>query len=90
MRQAAISNHDGPTFFSKLSFIYSFFKTTIVEKSMLKMNMELLHESERQSQIMIDSQFQHNFQNQLPYSPFQEEPITQSMEDMIQTQNIVT
>ena len=38
----------------------------------------------------MDSQFCHNFQNQLPYSHFQEEPIVKSMEDMIQTQNFVT
>ena len=38
----------------------------------------------------MDSQFHHNFQNQLPYSSFQEEPIAKSMEDMIQTQNSVT
>ena len=38
----------------------------------------------------MDSQFHHNFQNQLTYSPFQEEPIAKSMKDMIQTQNFVT
>ena len=38
----------------------------------------------------MDSQFHHNFQNQLPYSPFREEPLAKSMKDMIQTQNSVT
>ena len=38
----------------------------------------------------MDLQFHHNFQNQLPYSPFQKEPITTSMEDMIPTPNSVT
>ena len=38
----------------------------------------------------MDSRFHHNFQNQLLYSPFQEEPIAKSMEDMIQTLNSVT
>jgi len=38
----------------------------------------------------MDSQFHHNFQNQLPYSPFQEEPIAKSMKDMIPTPNSVT
>ena len=38
----------------------------------------------------MDSQFHHNFQNQLPYSLFQEEPIAKSMEDMIPTPNSVT
>ena len=38
----------------------------------------------------MDSRFHHNFQNQLSYSLFQEEPIAKSMEDMIQTQNSVT
>ena len=52
--------------------------------------MEALCESEQQSQNLMDSQFHHNFQNQLPYSPFQEEPIAQSMRDMIQTRNYVT
>ena len=31
-----------------------------------------------------------NFQNQFSYSRFQEEPIAQSMKDMIKTQNFVT
>ena len=53
------------------------------------MSMEALHEFEQQSQSLMDSQFHHNFQNQLPYSPFQEEPIAKSMEDMIQTLNSV-
>ena len=52
--------------------------------------MKLLRESEQQSQNLMDSQFYHNFQNQLPYSPFQEEPMAKSMEGMIQTQNSVT
>ena len=52
--------------------------------------MEPLRESEQQSQHLMDSQFHHNFQNQLPYSPFQEEPIVKSIEDTIQTQNYVT
>ena len=52
--------------------------------------MEPLRESEQQLQNPMDSQFHHNFQNQLPYLPFQEEPIAKSMEDMIQTQNSVT
>jgi len=38
----------------------------------------------------MDSQFHHNFQNQLPYPPFQEEPIAKNMKDIIQTQNSVT
>ena len=54
------------------------------------MNMEALRESEQQSQNLMDSRFHHNYQNQLWYSPFQEEPIAKSMEDMIQTQNSVT
>ena len=52
--------------------------------------MEPLRESEQQPQNPMDSQFHHNFQIQLPYSPFQEEHIAKSMEDMIQTQNSVT
>ena len=52
--------------------------------------MEPLRESEQQLQNPTDSQFHHNFQNQLPYSTFQEEPIAKSMEDMIQIQNFVT
>ena len=58
--------------------------------NILELSMELLCESERQTQYLIDSWFHHNFQNQLSYSPFQEEPITKSIEDMIQTQNLVT
>ena len=38
----------------------------------------------------MNSQFYHNFQNQLPYPPFQEEPIAKNMKDIIQTQNSVT
>ena len=38
----------------------------------------------------MDSQFHHNFQNQLPYSSFQEEPIAKSMEDMIPNPNSAT
>jgi len=40
----------------------------------------------------MDSQFQQNLQNQLSYSPFQEEPtdLEKSMEDIIQIQNFVT
>ena len=38
----------------------------------------------------MNSQFHYNFQNQLSYSSFQEEPITKSMKDMIQTQNSIT
>ena len=38
----------------------------------------------------MDSRFHHNFQNQLSYSPFQEELFAKSMEGMIQTQNSVT
>ena len=38
----------------------------------------------------MDSRFHHNFQNQLSYSPFQEESIAKSMEDMIQIQTSVT
>ena len=40
----------------------------------------------------MDSQFQQNFQNQILYSPFQEEPtdLEKSMEDIIQPQNFVT
>ena len=52
--------------------------------------MELLRESEQQTQYLMDSQSHHNFKNQLPYSPFQEEPTAKSMGDMIQTQNFVT
>ena len=52
--------------------------------------MKLLRESEQQSQNPIDSQFHHNFQNQLPYLLFQEEPISKSMEDMILNPNSVT
>ena len=53
------------------------------------MTMELLHKSEQQSKNLVDSRLHHNFQNQLSYSSFQEEPIDleKSMEDMIQTQN---
>ena len=54
------------------------------------MSIEALRESEQQSQNLIDSQFHHNFQNKLSYSPFQEEQIAKSMEDMSQTQNSVT
>ena len=36
------------------------------------------------------SRFYYNFQNQLPYSSFQEEPIAKSIKDMIQSQNSVT
>ena len=50
--------------------------------------MEPLRESEQQSQNLMDSQFHHNFRNQLPYLPFQ--PITKSMEDIILTPNSVT
>ena len=53
------------------------------------MSMEALRESEQQSQNLMDSRFHHNFQNQLPYSPFQEKLIAKRMED-IQTQNSVT
>ena len=52
--------------------------------------MELLRKSEQQTQYLIDSQFHHNFQNKLPYSSFQEEPISKSIEGMIRTQNFVT
>ena len=52
--------------------------------------MELLSESEQQTQYLIDLQSYTNFQNQLPYSPFQEELIGKSMKDIIQTQNSVT
>ena len=52
--------------------------------------MEPLRESEQQPQKPMNSQFYHNFQNQLPYSSFQEEPIAMIMEDMIQIQNSVT
>ena len=38
----------------------------------------------------MDSQFHHNFQNQLPYSSFQEEPIAKSIGDMIPNPNSVT
>ena len=71
---------------------YSSFSVTLIqneEPSILEMNMELLRESEQQLQNMMDSRLHHNFQNKLPYSPFQEEPIAKSMEDMIQTQNSV-
>ena len=52
--------------------------------------MEPLREFEQQPQNLMDTQFHHNFQSQLPYSPFKEELIAKSMEDMIQTQNFVT
>ena len=38
----------------------------------------------------MDLRFHHNFRNQLPCSPFQEEPIAKSIGDMIQTKNSVT
>jgi len=38
----------------------------------------------------MDLRLHHNFQNQLSYSPFQEELLAKSMKDMIQTQNSVT
>jgi len=60
------------------------------QPSVLDLSMELLRKSEQQTQYLIDSQFYHNFQNQLPYSPFQEELISKSIEDMIQIQNFVT
>jgi len=72
---------------------YSFFSVTQIQNeqsSILKMNMKLLREFEKQSQNMMDSRLHHNFQNQLSYSPSQEEPIAKSMEEMIQTQNSVT
>ena len=52
--------------------------------------MKPLCESELQSQNLMDLQFHHNFRNQLPYSPFQEESIAKSMEDMIPNPNSVT
>ena len=52
--------------------------------------MEPLRESEQQSQNPMDSQFHHNFQNQLSYLPFQEEPSAKSMKDMIPNSNSVT
>ena len=48
-----------------------------------------MREAEQQSQNMMDSRFYHNFQNQISYSPFQEELIVQSIGDMIQTRNSV-
>ena len=60
------------------------------QSSVLELSIELLRESERQTQNLIDSQLHHNFQNQTPYSPFQKNPISQSMEDIIQTQHMVT
>ena len=42
------------------------------QTSIFKLTEKLLHESERQSQIMMDSQF---FQNQASYTPFLELPI---------------
>ena len=55
------------------------------------MSMELLCESEQQSQNLMDSQIHHNFQNQLSYLHFQEESteLEKSMEDMT-AQNSVT
>ena len=72
---------------------YSSFPVSPIQNeqpSILDLSIEPLRESEQQSKNPMDSQFHHNFQNQLPHSPFQEEPITKSMEDMIQTQNSVT
>ena len=57
------------------------------EPSILDLSMEPLRESEQQPQNPMDSQFHHNFQNQFPYSPFQEESIAKSIKDIIQTQN---
>jgi len=54
------------------------------------MSMKILREFEQQSQTMMNSRFHHSFQNQLPYSPFQEELIAQSIEYMIQTRNSIT
>ena len=51
--------------------------------------MEPLREFKQQSQNLMDTRFHHSFQNQLSYTPFQEEPIAKCMEDMIQTQNFV-
>jgi len=59
------------------------------QTSTLELSMEPLREFEQQPQNPMDSQFHHNFQNQLPYSDFQE-PITKSMEDMIPNPNPVT
>ena len=72
---------------------YSSFPVSPIENeqpSILDLSMEPLSESEQQSQNPMDSQFSHNFQNQLPYSPFQEEPIAKSIEDMILNLNSVT
>ena len=71
----------------------SFFQVEPIQNeqpSVLDLSVELLCESEQQTQYLIDSQFYHNFQNQLPYSPFQEEPIANSIKDMIQTRNFIT
>ena len=51
-----------------------------VQLSILDLSMEPLRESEQHSQNLMDSQFHHNFQNQLPYSSFQEEPIVKILE----------
>ena len=52
--------------------------------------MKLLRESEQQSQYLIDLWFHHKFKIQLLCSPFQEEPIAKSIEDMMRTQNFST
>ena len=59
------------------------------QSSILDLSMEPLRESEQHSQNLMDSQFHHNFQNQLPYSSFQEELIAKSMKDVIQTKNSI-
>ena len=71
---------------------YSSFPVSSIQNeqnSILDLSIEPLRESEQQPQNLIDSQFYHNFQNQLPYLFFQE-PITKSMEDMILNSNSVT
>ena len=73
--------------------LYSSFSVTLIQNeqpSILEMNMKHLHEFEQQSENMTDSQLHHNFQNQISYSPFHEEPIAKSMEDMISNPNSIT
>ena len=68
----------------------SFSEHPTIKKSVLEKSMEALRDSEQQSQNLMDSQFHHTFQNRLPYSHFQKEPIAQSIRDTIQTQKFVT
>jgi len=68
----------------------SFPEHLTVKISITEMSMKALLESQQQPQNLIDSRFYHNFQNQLPCSSFQKEPIAKSIEEMIQTQNSVT